>query len=126
MSEEEIIKNAKKFIEYLETDLDGNDENGIKWILYQRDLTTIQGLLDLYKKEKEKNKELELEIDKINEEKELYKFSGQNAFINVFINSNYISKDKIKEKIELIKSLNEKIYYEENVIDILNDLLEEK
>jgi len=37
----------------------------------------------------------------------------------------YIPKSKVKEKIELIKSLHEKIYYEENVVSILQELLEE-
>lgn len=35
----------------------------------------------------------------------------------------YIPKSKVREKIDFIKSLNEKIYYEENVISILKDLL---
>ena len=43
----------------------------------------------------------------------------------LLIVENSILKSKIKEKIEFIKSLKEKIYYEENVISILKDLLGE-
>lgn len=43
----------------------------------------------------------------------------------LLIVENSILKSKVKEKIEFIKSLNEKLYYEENVISILKDLLGE-
>lgn len=38
----------------------------------------------------------------------------------------YVPISKIEEKIDFIKSLNEKIYYEENVISILEELMEDK
>ena len=52
MSEEEIIKNVKRIIEYkiITTYINNNDSRA------------IQGLLDLYNKEKEKNKILEDKI----------------------------------------------------------------
>lgn len=66
MSEEEIIK---KFIE--EYNASYPDEK--EWVaIYPEQIQAIQGLLNLYNKEKEKNKELR----------------------------NYISKDKIREKIK--------------------------
>lgn len=37
----------------------------------------------------------------------------------------YVDKNEIREKIEFIKSLKEKFYYEENVISILQELLGE-
>lgn len=40
------------------------------------------------------------------------------------VNKKFIAVDKIKAKIEFIKSLKEKIYYEENVISVLQSLLE--
>jgi hypothetical protein len=46
-------------------------------------------------------------------------------FNNGMFKENLIPKSKIKEKIEFIKSLNEKLYYEENVISILQELLED-
>lgn len=66
-----------------------------------------------------KNAELKAEKEK-NEELEKYKRK------HTLIKHNYVSKDKIKAKIEFIKKLNEKIYYEENVISILQELLMEE
>lgn len=81
MSEEEIIKNIKEMIQW-------SDRSTYKMAL--------QGLLDLYNKEKEKNNILV-------QEKE---------YLNCIIESdkdNFINKNKIKEKIEeLIKEMEEK------------------
>ena len=106
LSEEEIIKEVKGFLDF---------EEGIS-------MKTIQGLLDLYIKEKEKNKELDRENQALYEsincddntmlaklyQKEKEKneeltdeYLIQRDLINAeFLNENYISKDKIKEKIE--------------------------
>ena len=42
------------------------------------------------------------------------------------VNQYYTPNDKIKAKIEFIKSLKEKFYYEENVISVLQSLLEKE
>lgn len=52
MSEEEIIKNIEDMLLHAETNL------------LDYEALAIQGLLDLYNKEKEKNKELEQRINK--------------------------------------------------------------
>lgn len=49
---------------------------------------------------KEKNKELDSEIDKLQEKNQVLKVMSQNNFTNAFMESNYISKDKINSKIE--------------------------
>lgn len=70
MSEEEIIKNINEQIQW-------SDHNTYK--------IALQGILDLYNKEKEKNASLQKEI-------KLMK--------SININDNYIYKDKIREKIK--------------------------
>ena len=80
----------------------------------------VQGLLNLYKKEKEKNNILELEIDKLNQEKEQYKIVGQTNFVNAFIERNYISKDKIREKIKELEQI-KNTALTERTIDMKND-----
>lgn len=86
MSEEEIIKNIKEMIQW-------SDHNTYK--------IALQGILDLYNKEKEKNKEL---TDKLKDcdlhYSKLYKFH----------NNNCVTKDRINQIIdELIK-----LYFEED------------
>lgn len=87
MSEEEIIKDLKNFIALAQ-----KEENFIYYSEYKFDnelAERVQILLDLYNKEKEKNKKLTDE------------YLIQRDLINAeFLNENYISKDKIKEKIE--------------------------
>lgn len=89
MSEEEIIKEVKGFLDF---------EEGIS-------MKTIQCLLDLYNKEKDKNIELYKEIDKLQEKNQVLKVMSQNNFTNAFMESNYISKDKINSKIEEYKEI---------------------
>ena len=48
------------------------------------------------------------------------------VYLNGFYDGEKKVKDKIKAKIELVKSLKENIYYEENVIEILQSLLEKE
>ena len=96
MSEEEIIESVKYHIllEYL----------GFCNI----DKVSLQGLLDLYNELKEKNASLQKEI-------KLMK--------SININDNYISKDKIRER---IKELEEKSdYWNCDEIECLQELLEE-
>lgn len=99
MSEEEAIKILKDIkVTSCKTSI-------VDFKLLSKVNQAIQGLLDLYEAEKEKNKELELSIDKLNEEKEEYRIAGQTNFVNAFINSDYISKDKIKEKIKELDNI---------------------
>ncbi len=117
MSEEEIIRNVKRIIEYkvISNYINNNDSNA------------IQGLLDLYQKEKEKNWKYQVyclpnDVGVKNGDK-----------IITFDTSNYINKDKIREKIKefedsyMISSISdseEKEYYK-LVIIVLQELLEE-
>lgn len=77
LNEEEIIKNIKEQIQW-------SDHNTYKMAL--------QGLLNLYNKEKEKNNELKKELD--------LKIKALDIAMS---NPDYICKDKIKEKIEVIQ-----------------------
>ena len=98
MNEKEIIEILKDFTENENTaycyDWQGFD--------YKTILPTIKGLLDLYQQEKEKNKELELKNIEIKQKQIIDKNSipQQDNFYDYY---NFISKDKIKEKIELLK-----------------------
>ena len=89
--EEEIIDDLKSIIKYI-------NENGSMYC-DNEDSTAIQGLLDLYNKEKEKNKELEGMIkNRIKYTNELEKDLFENA-------SNYvIPKSKLREKIEELEN----------------------
>lgn len=103
MSEEKIIKDLKKYIAFSEKE---ENFNNSEEYLFNYDLSIrIQAILDLYNKEKEKNKELEKENSEIREwkyvidtcedldklkELDLIKIKGKE----------YISKDKIREKIQ--------------------------
>lgn len=108
MSEEEIIKECKRIIfEYgcIRKDTEGEKE----------DLQALEGLLDLYNKEKEEKEKFKKALGKrITYCNELEKDLFENC-------SNYvISKDKIKEKI--------KYYYDiDNIVGvrILENLMEE-
>lgn len=107
MKEEEIINNCKSFISvlkdmemfytYEQLDYDKKYEK-------EKQYKSIQGLLDLYKKEKEKNKEL-LEERKgyaeeyIHNNPWLYKQLNELYVFKTDVEKDYISKDKIREKI---------------------------
>lgn len=115
MTEEEIIR-------YLE-----NVDK--KHIETNKTIIAIEGLLDLYQKEKEKNKELtEMLEHKITYCNEL----EQDLFEN---SNNYvINKDKIRQKIEEIENIrNEETcelalhgFQREAKIEVLQELLEEE
>lgn len=110
MSEEEIIKMLKEY----------SATNPFqKSMFYVSNLhEAIQGLLDLYNKEKEKNKILD---NMLLVNKEQYEFIKNK--------DNYISKDKIKQCIEKLE-IEKKFYFEKQVIqgriDLLQELLEER
>ena len=76
---------------------------------------TYKDLDDLEKLEKEREIKLLREA-----------YEKQSKEIEERIRNKFVSKDKIKAKIEFIKSLKEKFYYEENVISILQSLLEKE
>ena len=102
MSEEEIIEKLKKLledkisIEEIRTMnlLNENDEMPYTLTIFERE--ALQGLLDLYNKEKEKRINLEQEL----ETRKWIKVKENGEVEPLF----YISKDKMKEKIN---------YYEE-------------
>ena len=118
LSEEEIIKECKRIIfEYgcIRQDTEGEKE----------DLQTLEGLLNLYNKEKEKNKELDREAQGYLEElagdetsisilyqkeKEKNKLLIEGKFREVadknsYIKDNYVSKDEIKEEIKELENM---------------------
>lgn len=86
MSEEEIIKELKVLIGLEEFNRLSYKEN-----------KAIQGLLDLYNKEKEKNRQSKMRIVQLENE-----ITARIEDVNKY----FVSKDKIKEKIEnyVIKS----------------------
>ena len=112
LSEEEIIKIIKEKVI-----LDYNCYNSIDKI----ELEAIQGLLDLYNKEKEKNKNLLLQLK-----------DSENELLEV--TNNIISTDEIGEKIkELEKNKNTEVnifshdfFTLERTIKVLEELLEEE
>lgn len=128
LSEEEIM-------EYINTIKPKNlnnykDETNCA-LITKKQVKAIQGLLDLYKQEKEKNKELKKYYatrKEVEDLKETIACLHESA-------KDYISKDKIKEKIEELKK--EQKEYENSQeweiqddivaqINVLEELLEEK
>lgn len=124
MSKDEIIAKAK---DIAKRGIDPNE--------YIEDLTmreTMQGLLDLYQKEKEKNKRYEKYLKSKDKQHEQVL-----EYLETEKENEYLSKDKIRAKIEEIKakkdfpefadyewSDTEKILFHQ--ADILEDLLEEE
>ena len=90
LKEEEIIKELKEWLKY-DTNFTNLPEFESK-NLYK----LIQGLLDLYNKEKEKNKELQ-------------NYMKEYLIPKSTINLIYISKDKIKQKIEELEEIKIKL-----------------
>ena len=114
MNEEEIIELVKK--EITNTYSEGKAK-------------ALQGLLDLYNKEKEKNKELEIiacgikALEANSASDEIYYLIGKTGFLKgeyKHLLDDYISKDKIKQKIEYYRTI-------DNAVGalILNNILEE-
>lgn len=76
-------------------------------------IEAIQGLLDLYNKEKEKNKELETTIG-------LFKNANKNmaTIVNESYGKNFISKDKIRDIIENLEiSIND--IKDNHIVDVI-------
>lgn len=121
MSEEEIIKGITNIIytcneaiedeEWYSQEERESAEEQVKF---------VQGLLDLYNKEKEKNKERK---ERLQEE------INENCILKTKLYGESISKDKIREKIKYYKDyegleLYEKFNYGE-IVQVLKELLEE-
>lgn len=142
MSEKEIIKTLEEIIQknqqVVKEAYKNKDINTMQLVAdIDNEAIAIQGLLDLYNKEKEKNKNLELCL------KAEEKYSeGLNrdikSLLNIEPNTNFISKDKIKQCIgkllEHKENINEKFdkaFYNltdiiEFEIKVLQELLEER
>ena len=99
LSEEEIIERINKIAFYpIITDK--------KVIISRKDIEAIQGLLDLYNKEKEKNKILELaKIPYLEGEIMAYKENDavQRKMLNDAFDRGWIHKDKVRERIRELK-----------------------
>lgn len=117
MSEEEIKDIIKDFLELREI----HSTDGLRKSYLSIYKEAIQGLLDLYNKEKEKNEELKMKllekdfhIDGLKEDRRIAIEEIQEQY--------FISKDKIKEKIEEIKR-NDYSSYDASIC--LQELLDE-
>ena len=118
----EEIKDIIEILELSKEEIENNNEN-ITATLDLQDLKSLKNLYDLYNKEKEKNKSIEAQRLR----DMCYKTDG-----------NYISKDKIKEKIEEYNKMINATYGDmthhgdvrrDNCIEIKNvlqELLEER
>lgn len=89
MSEEEIIKKLK----YLVSEYNRTAQLYSDFFIDKKDIESIQGLLDLYNKEKEKNKILELDLEEMTKSNEHKK----EHWVHKAVLNSYISKDKIME-----------------------------
>ena len=114
MNEEEIIEDLTKYISFANKSENFSNDNDFKWNteISQR----VQGLLDLYNKEKEKNKELE-------------NADLTTVYMNGFYDGEKTWKDKIKDKIIFYKRYGKIKNSDEDVmsieIEVLQELLEE-
>lgn len=101
MSEEEIIKYLKECIEHSKYNFENFGENNY---LDKSTQNAIQGLLDLYEKEKEKNKKIE------DKKEEIYAIARANYILG-----------QTDERSQWYKKINEKIEeYEKDIKDFVN------
>ena len=112
---------------YLDLDNEMKEKSEIPREVLKRWFENSKGLLDLYQKEKEKreiaeenHKVLSLDIAQACKELGLYEDTIIADELVVEINKKFISKDKIKEKMEEVKNLSTAGY------EILKELLEGK
>ena len=137
LSEEEIIKDIVEIVELAKKEIENNDEN-ITATLDLQDLKSLKGLLDLYKKEKEKreiaeenHKVLSLDLGKALKELGLYEDIIIADELVLEINKRFVSKDKIKAKIEEYNKQRQKAETQKindmfvDYIDVLQELLKE-
>lgn len=113
LSEEEIVEDAKQYINNIKELLNNgkNDMTEQENIDFYTLQIVIQGLLDLYNKEKEKReiaeenyKVLSLDLGQALKELGLYEDTIIADELVLEINKRYISKDKIKGKIEILNT----------------------
>ena len=83
LNEEEILDKLRKMLYHTQR----ANECGLSNNDFKEDIEALEGILDLYNKEKEKNKELE---------------EKRKTTMEV-IGANYIHKDKIKDTVEYIR-----------------------
>lgn len=110
MSEEKIMNIVKGKLLMINKMLEQDQEegHGSAYEMQAEDFEAIQGLLDLYNKEKAKNKELydkgyKEGLTKTLQPQILENWKKSNANI-IKIKSQFVSKDKIKEKVIEVKN----------------------
>lgn len=86
----------------------------INWLIENVNESGIKIIINLIEKQ---SKEIE-SLKEDNKKKSIVIIEYQDLYEKL--------EDKIKAKIDFIKNLNEKLYYEENVISILQSLLEKE
>jgi hypothetical protein len=113
MSEEEIIDIAEKIADFGWSDYDD----------FEKNKKAIQGLLDLYNKEKRKNKRYLKYL--VNKDKH---YESVLECLEIEKEQDYISKDKIRERIEEIRKIfpNDVMFTREFLITELKGLLEKR
>lgn len=105
MSEEEIIKILKEInvVDFFNTYTD----NTTDFSEPRKYCDAIEGILDLYNKEKEKNKELEEKLQQYKKIEEIVNTITDDDIRNAIKNAekDYILKSKVKEKIDFLKEV---------------------
>ena len=99
MKEEEIIAYLKLKVNITKKQI----EDGSLFLYVEdtkKEIEAIQSLLDLYEKEKEKNKLTGNDIENFKREAYMLGKADENKAMIGVIQRHYISKDKIREKIE--------------------------
>lgn len=131
MSEEEIIEIVNEIKNHQIAVFDPKENIQITRNYFtEKQRQALQGLLDLYNKEKEKNKklEIELEIKKYCKVDELTRDLIYYKNLAKEYQGNCISKDKIRERIKELEKENEEKpdSYRQVIIIELENILEEK
>ena len=125
MSEEEIIEILEDRDMFIDTLYENYRQSTVTVKPFDK---AIQGLLDLYQKEKEKNKELDKDLHDDKEYIRELHHKLTNAIEIKYIHEDYILKSKVREKIEEAKEfkknnpINEEMYLE--VIAWIEELLQ--
>ena len=137
---EEDVKNIEEIIELSKKEIDAKNEN-ITAILDIEDLISLEHILSDYKRVLKENEQLSTEVNSLKEEnEELEEINNEleaekNEAIRRY-NFETISKQKVKDKIEELKSnplkikQNDKYYFETHtynkiIISVLQELIEE-
>ena len=132
MSEDEAINFLKNIVKQ-----NGDLDTHTTVPFYKKEAKAIETILDLYQKEKEKNKELEDITRAYNGMKGIMPegnpivIADKEYFDSGRFVERYISKDKIRAKIEEVKRKREEEWETAGIsmlgsaIDVLNELLEE-